>query len=266
MNLFERISGSWQARIVRPRMEAHFEKTEYGKRIACLRRKYAGRRCFLIGNGPSLKAEDLTTLREHGEICFAFNRIYNIFDDTPWRPDFYLSQDEKMLQGCVDIVDRLELPVKLIPIQLHWYHGIDVRDALYFNMNWKQAEEPLAFRFSDDAARELYASSTGMYTAAQLAAYMGFKELVLIGVDHHFRVSRNDQGEIVVDESAKDYFTDKYNEDREKLYIPNTEKSTLTYVAMKRHCDARGIRVYNATRGGKLEVFERVDFDSLFEQ
>jgi len=33
---------------------------------------------------------------------------------------------------------------------------------------------------------------------------------------------------------------------------------------MKRHCDSRGIQVYNATRGGKLEVFPRVDFDTLF--
>ena len=83
-------------------------------------------------------------------------------------------------------------------------------------------------------------------------------------MDHHFHISQNNQGEIVVDNSVKDYFTDKYNEDKEKLYIPNTERSTLTYVAMKQHCEARGIRVYNATRGGKLEVFPRVEFDSLF--
>ena len=94
---------------------------------------------------------------------------------------------------------------------------------------------------------------------------MGFKEIYFIGVDHHFQISQNNKGEIVVDTTAKDYFTDKYNEDKDKLYIPNTEKSTLTYIAMKHHCDQRGIKVYNATRGGKLEVFPRVEFDSLFE-
>lgn len=106
---------------------------------------------------------------------------------------------------------------------------------------------------------------TGMYTAAQIAAYMGFSEIYLIGVDHHFRVSQNNRGEIVVDNSVKDYFTDKYNEDKDKLYIPNTERSTLTYVAMKKQCDARNIHVFNATRGGKLEVFPRIGFDSLFK-
>jgi hypothetical protein len=85
-------------------------------------------------------------------------------------------------------------------------------------------------------------------------------------VDHNFRISQNNAGQIVVDNSVKDYFSDKYNQDKENLYIPNTEKSTLTYVAMKHHCDARDIRVFNATRGGKLEVFSRVDFDTLFEK
>ena len=106
---------------------------------------------------------------------------------------------------------------------------------------------------------------TGMYTAAQIAVYMGFTEIYFIGVDHHFRVSQNNRGEIVVDNSVKDYFTDKYNEDKDKLYIPNTERSTMTYIAMKHHCDAQNIQVFNATRGGMLEVFPRVKFDSLFK-
>ena len=169
-----------------------------------------------------------------------------------------------MLSGCFNTVDSLELPVKFVPIQLNWWNDIQIRNALYFNIINQSLEDPRDFLFSDDAAKGLYNSSTGMYTAAQLAAYMGFTEIYLIGVDHHFRVSQNNQGQVVVDDTVKDYFTDKYNEDKANLYIPNTEKSTLTYIAMENHCDKRGIRVFNATRGGKLEVFQRVDFDTLF--
>ena len=264
MGMFSRIWTSYQARVAQPKMQANFEKTKCGKKIAQYKNVYVGRRCFLIGNGPSLSAKDLTVLHRHGEITFAFNRIYYMFEQTTWRPTFYISQDEKMLQGCADVVDRLDLPRKLIPIQLNWYYGINIHDAIYFNMNWQQTENPMQFLFSDDAAHELDCASTGMYTAAQLAAYMGFKELYLLGVDHHFRVSQNNQGKIVVDSSVKDYFTDKYNGDKENLYIPNTEKSTLTYIAMKLQCDKRGIQIFNATRGGKLEVFPKVEFDTLF--
>lgn len=264
MNLFTRACASVQARYIIPYRQAHFDRTKYGRRLAAYRGAYSGRRCFFVGNGPSLRAEDLTRLHEAGEITFALNRVYNIFDQTPWRPTFYISQDEKMLGGCADTVRATDMGRKLIPIQLKWWYDIEIDGALYFNIVNQQTDDPQNIQFSDDVPRGIYNSGTGMYTAAQLAAYMGFAEIYLIGVDHHFRVSQNDRGEIVVDTSVKDYFSDKYNEDRDKLYIPNTERSTLTYVAMKNHCDARGIRVFNATRGGRLEVFPRVAFDAIF--
>ncbi len=265
MSFFTRIHDSIQARIVQPYQLSHFNRTASGKALASLRNSFAGRRCFFIGNGPSLTATDLTTLHTNNEITFAFNRIYNIFDQTEWRPTYYISQDEKMLSGCIDDVNKYPMYTKLIPIQMKWHHKLKVDGANYFNIVHQEVENPLDFKFSDDISREIYNSSTGMYTAAQIAAYMGFKEIYFIGVDHHFQISQNNKGEIVVDNTVKDYFTDKYNKDKDKLYIPNTEKSTLTYIAMKHHCDQRGIKVYNATRGGKLEVFPRVDFDDLFK-
>ena len=256
---------SIQARIIQPFQLAHFNRTVSGKALAALQDSCTGCRCFFIGNGPSLTAADLTALHKNNEVTFAFNRIYNIFDQTEWRPTYYISQDEKMLEGSLDTVNSWEMGTKLIPIQLKWYHNLEISGATYFNIAHQEADNPLDFRFSDDISREIYNSSTCMYTAAQIAAYMGFTEIYFIGVDHHFQISQNNKGEIVVDNTVKDYFTDKYNEDKDKLYIPNTEKSTLTYIAMKHHCDRRGIKVYNATRGGKLEVFPRVDFDDLFK-
>lgn len=260
MNLINRVGASLEARFWQPWQMQNFEKTKYGKQLGKLKNQYAGKRCFLIGNGPSLRAEDLTRLCENGEITFAFNRIYNIFDQTPWRPTFYVSQDEKMISGCSDIINNLNVEMKFIPVQLKWWHSVNINDAFYFNMIHQEVDNPNAFSFSDDIAYGIYNSSTVMYTAAQIAAYMGFREIYLLGVDHQFQISQNNKGEIVVDNSVKDYFTDKYNEDKDKLYIPNTEKSTLTYIAMKKHCDQRNIKVFNATRGGKLEVFPRVAF------
>lgn len=264
MNISERICTSIETRIVQPFMQNHYSKTKYGKIISKYKNAFAKKRCFFIGNGPSLRADDLTVLYEHKEITFAFNRIYNIFEDTLWRPDFYISQDEKMLKGCEEIVNQLKIPVKFIPIQMKWYYDIHIDDAVYFNMNWKQKENYEDFIFSDNAARELACANTGMYTAAQLAVYMGFSEIYLIGVDHHFQISKNNKGEIIIDNAVKDYFCDKYNEDKEDLYIPNVEKSTLTYLAMKKNCSQRGVEIYNATRGGRLDVFLRKDFEQLF--
>ena len=264
MSTVERMIASIQARIVYPYIQNHFNSTKNGRLISKYQNKYKNRRCFFIGNGPSLQVKDLDILLKSGEITFAFNRIYNIFSQSKWRPTFYISQKKKMLLGCVDIVDKLDLPVKFIPIQLKWYYGINIHDAIYFNMNWNFKDKNNNFLFSDDAAQQLICGDTVMYTAAQLAIYMGFTEIYLIGVDHHFHISQNNKGEIIIDNKVKDYFSDDYNIDKEKLYIPNTEKSTSTYISIKNYCNKNNVKVYNATRGGRLEVFKRVDFDSLF--
>ncbi len=243
-------------------LTAHFELGRHGRNLRRYKDIHKGETCFLIGNGPSLRAEDLTRLQELGIPTFGFNRIFYIFDQTPWRPTYYISQDEKMLSGCAREVSGLDLPHKFIPANLRWYFDIHIDGAEEFLLGGAKDSD---FWFGDDLPHGICWASTVMYSAAQFAAYMGFSTLYLLGVDHHFHISRDRDGNIVVDDSVKDYFSDKYNQDKDSLVIPSTDISTDTYYAMKRHCDARGIQVFNATRGGKLEVFPRADFDSLFK-
>ena len=242
---------------------AHFDHFE-GSSLKALENIHPGKRCFIIGNGPSLRAADLTKIQERGDISFAFNRIFHIFPDTPWRPTYYISQDEKMLKGCVDEVNAIQAKMKFVPIEMNWYYGIHLEGVTPFHIVTRHEDEPIDF--SENVPRYVANSLTVVYTAIQFAVYMGIKEIYLIGVDHHFHVSMNDKGEIVVDSTAKDYFSEAYNQDKENLYIPNTDRSTLTFVAARKYADAHGIKIYNATRGGKLEVFERVGFESLFCQ
>lgn len=238
----------------------HFERSKYFKRLQKFKGIHNGDFCFIVGNGPSLSADDLEVLHKNKIPTFGFNRIYLMFEKTSWRPTYYISQDEKMLKNCVNEVSGMDLPYKFIPLQLKYYFGINIKDALYFNM---QANASIPF---GEFANIVENSNTVAYTAAQLAAYMGFKKIYLIGVDHSFSVMQNDKGEIIRDENAKDYFTDSYNADKDELYIPNLDASTRTFLKMKKNCDAAGIEVYNATRGGKLEVFPRVDFDKVIRE
>ena len=62
------------------------------------------------------------------------------------------------------------------------------------------------------------------------------------------------------------HFSDSYHRASSGVK-PNACRKTenlLAYQAAREYADRHGIKIYNATRGGKLEVFERVDFDSLF--
>lgn len=239
----------------------NFNKSKFSKRLRALKNIHDGETCFIVGNGPSLSPGDLEVLHKNNIPTFGFNRIFLMFDKTDWRPTYYISQDEKMLKNCVSQVNEIDLPYKFIPLQLKFYYGININKAYYFNMLSTNSSNVNCF---GNVANLVENSNTVAYTAAQFAAYMGFKRIYLIGVDHSFSVVQNDKGEIIRDENAKDYFTDSYNADKDELYIPNLDASTRTFLKMKKNCDANGIEVYNATRGGKLEVFPRKNFDDLF--
>ena len=244
-------------------MSQNFERTKAGRNLKKYKGIHEGERCFFIGNGPSLRAEDLTLIAQSGCASFAFNRIYYIFDQTDWRPTYYISQDEFTLGGCQKEVNQMNLPHKFVPVNLRWYFDIHIQNAEEYFLDGDKDQD---FWFSDNIPHSFCWANTVMYTAAQLAVYMGFKTIYLIGVDHHFHISEDKDGNIVVDDSVKDYFTDEYNKDRENLVVPNTDISTNTYIAMRKYCDERGIRVLNATRGGRLEVFDRVDFENLMRE
>lgn len=239
----------------------HFEHTGYARKLKKFKNIHKGETCFIIGNGPSLSPKDLEIINKNNIVTFGFNRIYLVFDKTDWRPTYYISQDEKMLGNCAENIDKMDLPYKFIPLFHKYYYNIEIKNAYYINLVSSNTDYPL---FSDDISRYFGYSTTVAYSAAQFAAYMGFTKIYLLGIDHNFSTYQNDKGEIITDESVKDYFSDEYFKDKAQLYIPNLDASTRAFLSMKKYCDNNNIEVYNATRGGKLEVFQRVDFDSLF--
>lgn len=256
LNLLKSLDARWKNYRL-----THFDATSWGKNLKSLQGKYAGKRCFIIGNGPSLRAADLEKLK--GEYTFAFNRIYHIFSETSWRPTFYCTQDAKIAQtSAAEIKKEITTPYFFAPINLKWYEGVDLESDYFFRP--KQAGDQVP-EFSEDIPHFVGVGNTVAYTAIQLAVYMGFSEIYLLGVDHSFQTYQDKNGNIITDPNARDYFTDKYNADKDQLFIPRLDISTLSYMAAQEYARSHPVTIFNATRGGKLEVFPRVDFDSLFE-
>ena len=62
----------------------------------------------------------------------------------------------------------------------------------------------------------------------------------------------------------KDVKNNHFEAHQDKTLFPvRKEALTKCYEVCDTYAKAHGIKIYNATRGGKLEVFERVDFDDL---
>ncbi len=249
------------------RIYNNFENSKYGKRLKQFKNIHKGETCFIIGNGPSLKVEDLTRLHELGVCSFAFNRIFCVFDETPWRPTYYISQDENVTYGMKEKFVNLDLQYRFHPIRWKWYKDIDIPNAYYFKTLNSDGK---FFDFSKDISSYVKDSPTVAYTGFQLAYYMSFKKIYMIGFDQNYRAFKDKDGNIIKNESLKkDYFSDKYRNDKtDDLIVPDLFEMNRAFLSVDYHIKNGDIdlEVYNATRGGMLEVFQRVDLDKIFKE
>ncbi len=214
--------------------------------IASLKDKYSKKRCFIVATGPSLKMEDLDTLQKNGEFCISMNRIYEAFSYTKWRPDLYLSVDLLLIEQFYNFIKNLDIPLKFIS-DLYKQNNMEVLQFHAVSVNRFDKNIP----FSEDVSVCCFDAGTITYICLQFAAYMGFSEIYLLGVDFSFGASGQPGNHFYKLEAKKN-----------NSFYPDF--CLNAYQAAKKYADAHGIKIYNATRGGKLEVFPRVDFDSLF--
>lgn len=233
---------------------------------------HSGERCFVIGNGPSLCASDLDKLK--GSYTFAANRIYEIFDQTKWRPTYYLIVDIDALHECYDNLRQYDLGHMFIRID--WNNRLDEKKSLdypiekmtriildnndtYFTVFQNRWNQRVSY-ISEDVSDHFSNGFTVTFESIQLAIYMGFTEIYLLGVDFNYSVFYDADGIPHKVEGAQDYFSGK----KYDTTIFNYNSMLHAYQIAKEYCRTHGILIKNATRGGKLEVFERVNFDNLF--
>jgi len=231
------------------------------KKLEDLKNIHKGKRCFIIGNGPSLRMEDLDMLKK--EFTFGVNRIYLSFPKTSWRPTYYVIQDSRMLDNYINEVSELNLPCKFLPIQYKDKYTDKKGTAFFYNyvLRLFNGTEPL---FSDDIAKQTYEGGTVTFLCMQIAFYMGFEEIILIGNDFNYSIEKTKDG--IKNNNVKDYFVDGYISNTETRFYPRLDLCEEGFKLARRKAEERGIKIYNATRGGKLEVFERKDFDSFFKK
>lgn len=207
--------------------------------------------------------EDLNTLAANNEYSFGANRIYISFQDTFWRPTFYCIQDGAMIKQYHKEIEKLKIKYKFISdYALKKLGDKNFHTAYMFHLNPKRYY-PYYPGFSTDIAKEIHEGFTVTYAEMQIATYMGFKNIYLLGVDFNYAKAIDISGNIV-DSGGKDYFSDQYIKENEKRNIPQLHNSLQAYKKAELYSRRNDFRIFNATRGGKLEVFERVDFDSLF--
>lgn len=225
------------------------------ERLERWRNKYAGQRCFVVGNGPSLRQTDLSKL--DGEFTFGMNRIYLAANEYHFKPSCLVSVNDLVLEQCHEEMQALDLP-KFVSWRARSY--FDPGEELMF----LDTDYTPPANFNGDATGRLFEGFTVTYVCLQLAYFLGFSTAVLIGVDHNF-VTKGPANAVVTSEGDDpNHFAANYFGKGFRWQLPDLEGSEQAYRMAKEAYEGDGRKILDATVGGKLTVFTKVNYDELF--
>jgi hypothetical protein len=227
-------------------------------RLARLRGAHAGQRAFLIGNGPSLRSMDLSRLR--GEFTFGLNRIYLMFPSLGFETSCLVSVNDLVIEQSVREMQALST-ARFFSWHSRRFIPPTVSTSDLPTFLYTTYESP---RFASDVRGRVWEGATVTYVALQLAFHMGFQQVILIGVDHNF-AARGEANRTVVSEGRDpDHFSPDYFGRGFRWQLPDLETSELAYKMARQAYLHAGREVLDATVGGRLTVFPKVDYNSLF--
>jgi hypothetical protein len=224
------------------------------RQLASLKDIHRGKRCFIIGNGPSLKQTDLSRLQN--EFTFGMNRIYLLFPELGFKTTYYISVNSLVIEQCAD--DIRTLPITKF---LSWRaHNLiqPAKDMIFLHTTYTGP------KFARDARERLWEGATVTYVALQLAFYMGFNQAILIGVDHSFTTKGKPNTTVVSKGDDPDHFNTGYFGKGFRWQLPDLETSEQGYKLARQAYEQEGRQVLDATIGGRLTVFPKIAYDSLF--
>ncbi len=241
-----------------PAAYLHPWRRESIKRLAALKNIHKGKRAFIIGNGPSLKQTDLSKLKN--EITFGMNRIYLAFPELGFTTTYICATNDLVVEQFVSDFLALQVP-QFIAWRSHRHYPASLPIPNLPAFIYTTYTGP---KFATDARYRVWEGATVTNLALQLAYHMGVEQVILIGVDHNF-ASKGDANKTVVSEGDDpNHFMPDYFGKGIKWQLPDLDTSEVGYIMAREAYRKAGREILDATVGGKLTVFPKAEYDSLF--
>jgi len=193
------------------------------------------------------------------EYTFGLNRIYLIFTNSTFRPTYYVASNELVLDQFSHEISLLEMP-KFI----NWNKRslFDTNDSKIIFLKSKMV---LSDSFQKDITHPLVVGGTVTFVAMQIAFYMGFRKIILVGLDHKYaeRGTPNvhEVRKVQTDESHfhPDYFPKGF-----RWQLPDLLRSEIDFEIARKVFENNNSEIIDATVDGNCHVFKKIDYLSLF--
>lgn len=235
------------SRLERQWWRAHAWKLRKFKNI------HTGHDCFIIGNGPSLARMELEEL--HKYYSFGMNKIY-LYDKCDLGLSYYVAINDLVIEQSINQILSLQCPTFIS--YMHGYTKLGEHN----HINYIHSHS--TYGFERDITKPLPRGSTVTFAAMQIAFYMGFRRIFLIGVDHRFAYEGKANNEQIMNKPDANHFSPKYFQGM-KWHTPDLEGSELAYLHARKVFQDSGRIIYDCTQGGALQVFPKIDFFDALE-
>jgi hypothetical protein len=229
--------------------------SESSRKLKQLENTHVDQRCFIIGNGPSLRQTDMSLLRN--EFTFGLNRIYLLFPELGFSTSCLVAVNDMVIEQCTDELLNLSMPKFLTWRARYWFRPDP--NLTYLDTDFTGEEG-----FSTDVISRVFEGFTVTNVALQLAYHMGFSEVILVGVDHNYVTQGSANQAVVSEGDDPNHFASNYFGKGFKWQLPDLAGSERGYTRAREAYARAGRRILDATIGGKLTIFPKVEYLSLF--
>jgi glycosyltransferase involved in cell wall biosynthesis len=236
------------------------------QKLARLRDLHRGQTAIIIGNGPSLNQTDLALLDRAP--TFGVNAIFLAADRLPKPITYYVVEDTKVFAENSAAIKEFKVGTRLFPEIYRRHFADDEVDesTIFFRMNQgfygRRTGNLCHPRFSVDATQRLFCGQSVTTINLQLAYWMGFQRVVLIGMDFSYQIPDDAvrRGHLITSMSDDpNHFHPSYFGAGKTWKDPKLDRVLANYALAKEMFEADGREIVNATVGGALELFDRMD-------
>ena len=225
------------------------------------RNAYSGQDCLIICNGPSLKRTRLGLFKNMPSFCV--NSTFILQDQLGFKPHFYTVEDNHVVDDNIEEIKKMVSGVKFFPDKYRAKLG-DAKDLFYLPTVWdcywtsKVAHENP--EFSTDITRGIYTGQTVTYLNLQLAYFMGFKRVFIVGLDFSYAIpqgSKIDNNSIDHDDDDPNHFHPDYFGKGRQWHFPKLDSCMVSYSTANQEFAKVDREIIDLTLSGRLNVFRK---------
>ena len=196
-----------------------------------------------MATGKSLTESDILSLKN--EFTISMNSIVKITSKINWEPSYYVIQDIEVFDKLKNDINKLRKAKILSSHILQWKNKIPKNYIKYphnFLDHLHSDYKELNTNFSFNSFKEVFDGYTVAYSCLQLACYLGFKEIYLLGFDADYKKNFKENNIV---------FSGKYD----PTYLTAGKRINFAFNFAEKIIDKKNIKVFNVTKGGEIRSF-----------